>query len=180
MLIRYFLPWCILNRKNFTCCHWYVSDIDWLANVLSWNVILYCQSLGEFLFLLFFFFFSLLLLLLSAFCLLVLLTPSYLDQTFPKSFPNLSARLSLAQLSSPNLASFSPKPFGHVLSSKWHFDTKWWGQNLITLLAFFLKILQSKKTKTFSSETFYLQIIWPFSILACFAQIYFTSLRLVN
>ena len=61
----------------------------------------------------------------SAFCLLVLFTPFYLDQTFPKSFPNLSARLSLAQLCfcfalflsgilSPNLASFCPKPFGHV------------------------------------------------------------------
>ena len=46
-----------------------------------------CQSLGEFLVLLFFF--------LSAFCLLVLFTPFYLDQTFPKYFPNLSARLSL-------------------------------------------------------------------------------------
>ena len=34
----------------------------------------------------------------SAFCLLVLFTPFYLDQTFPKSFPNLSARLSLAWL----------------------------------------------------------------------------------
>ena len=90
------------------------------------------QSLGEFLFLLFFFFFFFFL---SAFCLLVLLTPFYLDQTFPKSFPNLTVWLSLAQLVlawlsfallcfcftlflsgilSPNLASFSPKPFGHV------------------------------------------------------------------
>merc|ERR1712020_147318 len=52
------------------------------------------QSLGEFLFLLFFF------LLLSGFCLLVLLTPFYLDQTFPKAFSNLSARLSMAQVGS--------------------------------------------------------------------------------
>ena len=36
----------------------------------------------------------------SAFCLLVLFTPFYLDQTFPKSVPNLSARLSLAWLGS--------------------------------------------------------------------------------
>ena len=66
--------------------------------------------------------------------------PFTLTKPFPKSFPNLTPRLSLAQLGSawlnlaqlgsaflcfcftlflsgivsPNLASFSPKPFGHV------------------------------------------------------------------
>ena len=39
-------------------------------------------------------------LLLSPFCLLVFFTPFYLGQTFPKSFLNLSAWLSLAQLGS--------------------------------------------------------------------------------
>jgi len=38
--------------------------------------------------------------LLSAFCLLVLLSPFYLDQTFPKSFQLGLAWLSLAQLGS--------------------------------------------------------------------------------
>ena len=61
------------------------------------------QSLGEFLILLFFFF------LLSSsffpyFPLLVLLTPFNLDQTFPKSFPNLTVRLSIAQLVSACLS----------------------------------------------------------------------------
>ena len=52
------------------------------------------QSLGEFLFLLFRFFF------LSSFCLLVLLSTFYLDQTFPKSFQLGLAWLSLTQLDS--------------------------------------------------------------------------------
>ena len=57
-----------------------------------------------------------------------LFPPLYLDKTSPKIFPNLSGWFSLAQLGSawlmfyvflsrvfsPNMASFSPKPFGHV------------------------------------------------------------------
>ena len=57
-------------------------------------LILTHQSLGESLVLLFFFLSSSS----SSFGLLVLFTPFYLDQTFAKSFPNLSAWLSLAQL----------------------------------------------------------------------------------
>ena len=77
---------------------------------------------------------------LPTFCLFFLFVPFpplYLDQTFPKSYPNLSVWLSLAQhgsawhslaqlgfcftwflsgIFSPNLASFSPKPFGHVFN----------------------------------------------------------------
>ena len=57
-------------------------------------LILTHQSLGESLVLLFFFLSSSS----SPFGLLVLFTPFYLDQTFAKSFPNLSAWLSLAHL----------------------------------------------------------------------------------
>ena len=66
-----------------------------------WCVFLTGQSLGEFLFLLFIF-----LLLSSAFCLLVLLTPFYLDQTVHKSFQFGLAWFSLTQLNSawPSLA----------------------------------------------------------------------------
>ena len=75
-------------------CIFYSSDSSSEARQMNQCRILTRQSLGEFLFHLFSF------LLLSAFCLLVLLTPFYLDQTFHKTFQLGLAWFNLTQLGS--------------------------------------------------------------------------------
>ena len=107
------------------------------------------QSLGEFLKLFFFF------LLIFTFCLFVPFPPLYLDQTFPKSYPNLSVWLSLAQHGSAWLS------LAFVLLDFWvEFLAPTWRVSVQSLLDMFLTCLYLLSTLPPSILTLWKKA-WP-------------------